>query len=77
MHATPEDELPTDDLLELLGPANADTFERDSTTAYLNEIGLIPLLDAAAERELAERARAGDLGDASGSEHGGREYLGW
>ncbi len=61
MHRTPEDELPTDDLLELLGPASADTFERDSTTAYLNEIGLIPLLDAAAERELAERARAGEL----------------
>ena len=61
MHRTPEDELPTDDLLELLGPADADSFERDSTTAYLNEIGLIPLLDASAERDLAERARGGEL----------------
>ena len=60
MHRTPDDELPTDDLFELLGPAEVDAVERDSTTAYLNEIGLIPLLDAVAERELAERARAGE-----------------
>ena len=60
MHRAPDDELPTDDLFELLGPAEVDAVERDSTTAYLNEIGLIPLLDAVAERELAERARAGE-----------------
>jgi RNA polymerase nonessential primary-like sigma factor len=61
MQRTPDDELPTDDLFELLGPADADAIERDSTTAYLNEIGLIPLLSPDAERELAERARAGEL----------------
>jgi RNA polymerase nonessential primary-like sigma factor len=61
MQRTPDDDLPTDDLFELLGPAEVDSVERDSTTVYLNEIGLIPLLDAAAERALAERARAGEL----------------
>jgi len=61
MQRTPDDELPTDDLFELLGPAEADAIERDSTTAYLNEIGLIPLLDAAAERDLAQRAIAGEF----------------
>ncbi len=61
MQRTPDDDLPTDDLFEWLGPADVDAVERDSTTAYLNEIGLIPLLDAAAERALAERARGGEL----------------
>jgi RNA polymerase nonessential primary-like sigma factor len=61
MQRTPDDDLPTDDLFEVLGPADADAGERDSTTVYLNEIGLIPLLDAAAERDLAARARAGEL----------------
>jgi RNA polymerase nonessential primary-like sigma factor len=61
MQRTPDDDLPTDDLFELLGPVEVDAVERDSTTAYLNEIGLIPLLDAEAERALAERARAGEL----------------
>ncbi len=66
MQRTPDlppssDDLPTDDVFELLGPADASTIERDSTTAYLNEIGLIPLLDANGERELALRARAGEL----------------
>ena len=66
MHRAPDDELPTDDLFELLGPAEADAIERDSTTAYLNEIGLIPLLDAAAEVELAQRALAGEFGARQG-----------
>lgn len=66
MQRTPDeppfsDDLPTDDVFELLGPADVDAIERDSTTAYLNEIGLIPLLDADGERELARRARAGEL----------------
>lgn len=61
MQHTPDDDLPTDDLFEWLGPADVGAVERDSTTAYLNEIGLIPLLDATAERALAERARAGEL----------------
>jgi RNA polymerase nonessential primary-like sigma factor len=61
MQRTPDDDLPTDDLFELLGPVEVDAVERDSTTVYLNEIGLIPLLDAEAERALAERARAGEL----------------
>jgi RNA polymerase nonessential primary-like sigma factor len=61
MQRPPDDALPTDDLFELLGPAEVDAIERDSTTAYLNEIGLIPLLDAHGERELSRRARAGEL----------------
>jgi len=66
MQRTPDEplsseDLPTDDLFELLGPVDANAIERDSTTAYLNEIGLIPLLDAQGERELAGRARAGEL----------------
>lgn len=66
MQRTPDlppssDDLPTDDVFELLGPIDASAIERDSTTAYLNEIGLIPLLDANGERELALRARAGEL----------------
>ncbi|HWT16618.1 MAG TPA: sigma-70 family RNA polymerase sigma factor [Patescibacteria group bacterium] len=60
MQRTPDDELPTDDLFELLGPASHDAFERDSTTSYLNEIGLIPLLDADAERDLAQRSWRGE-----------------
>jgi len=61
MQRPPDDELPTDDLFEWLGPADKDVVERDSTTVYLNEIGLIPLLDAEAERDLARRARGGEL----------------
>ena len=58
---SPAGELPTDDLFELLAPVEVDAIERDSTTSYLNEIGLIPLLDADGERELARRALAGEL----------------
>lgn len=52
------------DTEELLGMVDAvephDGEARDSTSAYLGEIGLIPLLDAASERALAVRVRAGD-----------------
>ena len=61
MQRPPDDELPTNDLFEWLGPPDQDVAERDSTTVYLNEIGLIPLLDAEAERDLARRARGGEL----------------
>lgn len=40
---------------------DTDRDQRDSTTAYLNEIGLIPLLSAQAERETARAARAGSV----------------
>lgn len=60
MPRTPDDELPTNDLFELLGPVEDELSGRDSTTAYLNEIGLIPLLDAESERALAVRVREGE-----------------
>ncbi len=47
------------DLLEAIEPA-ADEAVRSSTGAYLNEIGLIPLLGADDEWALAERVQAGD-----------------
>ncbi len=54
--------LPEDELLLLLGDVarESDRDQRDSTTAYLNEIGLIPLLTAAAELATARAVRAGD-----------------
>lgn len=54
--------LEADDMLALLDaiePPQGDE-ARNSTSAYLNEIGLIPLLDAAGERSLAERVVGGD-----------------
>lgn len=57
-----EPSLDADDMLALLDvvePPQGDEV-RNSTSAYLNEIGLIPLLDAAGERSLAERVMAGD-----------------
>ena len=47
------------DLLDAIEPA-ADEEVRSSTGAYLNEIGLIPLLDANEEWALADRVQAGD-----------------
>ena len=41
-------------------PGHADAGTRDSIAAYLNEIGLIPLLDAAQEKLLATAVQAGD-----------------
>jgi len=54
-------ELETEDLLELIDaiePQDEET--RNSTSAYLNEIGLIPLLSADDELRLAALVRAGD-----------------
>ena len=57
-----EPSLDADDMLALLDaiepPQGEET--RNSTSAYLNEIGLIPLLDAAGERGLGERVAVGD-----------------
>lgn len=54
----------TRDDAELLGALDAaepqDEEARNSTAAYLSEIGLIPLLDAESEWALAERVQAGD-----------------
>jgi len=54
-------ELETEDLFELIDaiePQDEET--RNSTSAYLNEIGLIPLLSADDELRLAALVRAGD-----------------
>lgn len=57
----PDDNLDAEELLGLLDSVEPrDDAARDSASAYLGEIGLIPLLDAAAERALALRVRAGD-----------------
>ncbi len=55
-------ELPADDLALLLGDVarESDRDQRDSTTAYLNEIGLIPLLTASEEVSTGRAVRAGD-----------------
>ncbi|UXI69717.1 sigma-70 family RNA polymerase sigma factor [Tahibacter amnicola] len=57
-----ETSLDADDMLALLDviePAQGDE-ARNSTSAYLNEIGLIPLLDAGGERDLGEQVARGD-----------------
>ena len=57
----PDEELDADELLELVDAVEPqDEQVRNSTSAYLNEIGLIPLLDASDEWRLAEHLRAGD-----------------
>jgi RNA polymerase nonessential primary-like sigma factor len=61
MTARGPDEIDTEELLGLVDAEEPhDDAARDSTSAYLNEIGLIPLLDAAGERALAARVRAGE-----------------
>jgi len=61
MSARMPDELDTEELLELVDAVEPQDDEaRNSTSAYLNEIGLVPLLDAATELSLAERVRSGD-----------------
>lgn len=61
MTARAPDELAAEELLGLLDAVEPhDGAARDSASAYLGEIGLIPLLDAAGERELSRRVRAGD-----------------
>jgi RNA polymerase nonessential primary-like sigma factor len=54
-------DLDADDLIELIDAIEPQDDEaRSSTSVYLNEIGLIPLLDAQDELRLAERVQAGD-----------------
>jgi RNA polymerase nonessential primary-like sigma factor len=61
MHRDPDQDPASVELFEAFTAADApDEEARNSTTAYLNEIGLIPLLDAAAEVRLARALRAGD-----------------
>jgi len=64
---TPEraDDIDSEELLELIHAIEPqqDDEARDSTSAYLKEIGLIPLLDAHEELELALLVSVGD-GDA-------------
>jgi RNA polymerase nonessential primary-like sigma factor len=57
----PDDDLDAEELLEIVDAVEPhDDETRDSTSAYLNEIGLTPLLSADAESALAQRVRAGD-----------------
>ena len=63
MHHDPEPTLEPEDLRELLSAVEKHEEQaRDSTTAYLNEIGLIELLSAEDEVRLARAARSGDAG---------------
>jgi len=56
-----DDDLDTEGLLEFVDAVEPhDDEQRDSTSAYLNEIGLTPLLSPDAESALARRVRAGD-----------------
>jgi RNA polymerase nonessential primary-like sigma factor len=59
------DDIASDELLELIDAIEPqqDDESRDSTSAYLGEISLIPLLDAEEEQRLGERVATGD-GDA-------------
>jgi RNA polymerase nonessential primary-like sigma factor len=55
------DELDAEELLELVDAVEPQDDEvRSSTSVYLNEIGLVPLLDAQMEWSLAARVRVGD-----------------
>jgi RNA polymerase nonessential primary-like sigma factor len=55
-------DLEPDDLIELIDAIEPhDDETRSSTSIYLNEIGLIPLLSGPEELRLAARARDGDL----------------
>lgn len=61
MSAAPPISPESDDLLELLDAIEQPDDEvRTSTSAYLNEIGMIPLLLATEEWSLAERVHRGD-----------------
>ena len=57
----PDEGLDSEELLELVDAVEPQNDEaRNSTSAYLNEIGLISLLDAAEEQRLAQRVCVGD-----------------
>jgi RNA polymerase nonessential primary-like sigma factor len=57
----PDDDLEAEELLELVDAVEPhDDETRNSTSVYLNEIGLIALLSPEAESALAQRVRAGD-----------------
>ena len=59
--SAPDHDIDAEELLELVDAVEApDDEARSSTGLYLNEIGLIPLLDAETEWSLAERVRVGD-----------------
>jgi RNA polymerase nonessential primary-like sigma factor len=61
MSARPDDDLDAQELLELVEAVEPHGDEqRDSTSAYLNEIGLTPLLSPHAESVMARRVRSGD-----------------
>ncbi|HET8942955.1 MAG TPA: sigma-70 factor domain-containing protein, partial [Rudaea sp.] len=58
----PVEDLDSDDLLELVDAVEPhDDAARNSTSAYLKEIGLIALLSADEELELGRRVTAGDM----------------
>ena len=58
---SPDNDLDAEDLLAFVDAVETpDDEARSSTGLYLNEIGLIPLLDAQEEWSLAERVQAGD-----------------
>jgi RNA polymerase nonessential primary-like sigma factor len=61
MHRDSDDAPSAAEIEALLGASEPqDEESRNTTTAYLNEIGLIPLLDAGDEVRLARALRAGD-----------------
>jgi RNA polymerase nonessential primary-like sigma factor len=60
-HAPSEQEIPGDDFHDLVDAIEPQDEEaRSSTSVYLNEIGLTPLLEANDEAVLAAHVRAGD-----------------
>jgi RNA polymerase nonessential primary-like sigma factor len=57
----PDEDLDAEELLEFVDAVEPhDDEQRDSTSAYLNEIGLTPLLSPDAESVLARNVREGD-----------------
>ncbi len=58
--SVPPPDVPADDAEFPAASTHVDGGIRDSIAAYLNEIGLIPLLDAAEEKSLATAVQAGD-----------------